>query len=100
MRWAATANPRQLAWVIAFVSSILSAIRPDPKERVPPFAWWTLVYMLGCIVGVSVTVASDSERTYHVAVRTITTPPYRLPTDDCSRLSASPPLESCSPRPP
>lgn len=58
----------QLAWVIAFVSSILSAVRPDPKERVPPFAWWTLVYMLFSIVGVSVTVASDSERTYHVAV--------------------------------
>jgi SHO1 osmosensor len=26
------------------------------------------VYMLFCIIGVTVTVASDSERTYHVAV--------------------------------
>lgn len=65
-----TTNTPQLAWVIAFISSILSAVRPtnDPKERVPPFAWWTLVYMLFNIVGVAVTVASDSERTYHVAV--------------------------------
>jgi SHO1 osmosensor len=34
----------------------------------PNFAWWTLVFMFFCIVGVTVTVASDSERTYHVAV--------------------------------
>ncbi|KAK3215468.1 hypothetical protein GRF29_8g89229 [Pseudopithomyces chartarum] len=64
----ATTSIGLLAWVIAFVSSILSALRPNPKERVPPFAWWTLVYMLFSIVGVSVTVASDSERTYHVAI--------------------------------
>ncbi|KAJ4351931.1 Transmembrane osmosensor [Didymosphaeria variabile] len=64
----ATISIGSLAWIIAFVSSILSAVRPDPKERVPPFAWWTLVYMLFSIVGVAVTVASDSERTYHVAI--------------------------------
>lgn len=54
----------QLAWIIAFVSSIISAIRGG----FPNFAWWTLVFMLFCIVGVTVTVASDAERTYHVAV--------------------------------
>lgn len=54
----------QLAWIIAFVSSIISAIHGG----FPNFAWWTLVFMLFCIVGVTVTVASDSERTYHVAV--------------------------------
>ncbi|KAF2680518.1 high osmolarity signaling protein sho1 [Lentithecium fluviatile CBS 122367] len=53
-----------LAWIIAFVSSIISAIRGG----FPNFAWWTLVFMLFCIVGVTVTVASDAERTYHVAI--------------------------------
>ncbi|KAF2251411.1 high osmolarity signaling protein sho1 [Trematosphaeria pertusa] len=53
-----------LAWIIAFVSSIISAVRGG----FPNFAWWTLVFMLFCIVGVTVTVASDSERTYHVAI--------------------------------
>lgn len=53
-----------LAWIIAFVSSIISAIRGG----FPNFAWWTLVFMLFSIVGVTVTVASDAERTYHVAI--------------------------------
>lgn len=34
----------------------------------PNFAWWTLVYMLGCIIGVFVTTATDSVQTYHVAM--------------------------------
>lgn len=53
-----------LAWIIAFVSSIISAIHGG----FPNFAWWALVFMFFCIVGVTVTVASDSERTYHVAI--------------------------------
>ncbi|KAF2656436.1 hypothetical protein K491DRAFT_596865 [Lophiostoma macrostomum CBS 122681] len=53
-----------LAWIIAFISSIISAIHGG----YPNFAWWTIVYMLFCIIGVTVTVASDSERTYHVAI--------------------------------
>ena len=63
-----------LAWLIAFVSSIISALRGG----FPNFAWWTLVFMFFCILGVTVTVASDAERTYHVAVR--------------RRLACSPPL--------
>ncbi|KAF1838239.1 hypothetical protein BDW02DRAFT_489573 [Decorospora gaudefroyi] len=53
-----------LAWVIAFVSSIISAIHGG----FPNFAWWTLVFMFFCILGVTVTVASGAERTYHVAI--------------------------------
>ncbi|RYO17064.1 High osmolarity signaling protein [Alternaria arborescens] len=53
-----------LAWIIAFVSSIISAIHGG----FPNFAWWTLVFMFFCIAGVTVTVASDAERTYHVAI--------------------------------
>ncbi|KAF2728771.1 high osmolarity signaling protein sho1 [Polyplosphaeria fusca] len=60
----ATISIGVLAWIIAFVSSIISAIHGG----FPNFAWWTLVFMLFCIVGVTVTVASDSERTYHVAI--------------------------------
>ncbi|ORY17239.1 hypothetical protein BCR34DRAFT_474988 [Clohesyomyces aquaticus] len=60
----ATISIGVLAWIIAFVSSIISAIHGG----FPNFAWWTLVFMLFCIIGVTVTVASDSERTYHVAI--------------------------------
>ncbi|KAH8634217.1 hypothetical protein IG631_09617 [Alternaria alternata] len=56
--------PPGLAWIIAFVSSIISAIHGG----FPNFAWWTLVFMFFCIAGVTVTVASDAERTYHVAI--------------------------------
>jgi hypothetical protein len=58
----------QLAWIIAFVSSIISATSGLPDARFPNYAWWTLVFMFFCIIGVTVTVASEAERTYHVAV--------------------------------
>jgi len=59
-----------LAWIIAFVSSIIAAIevKDDSNVSFPNYSWWTLVYMFFCIIGVIVTVASDSERTYHVAI--------------------------------
>ncbi len=58
------ASIHQLAWLIAFVSSVIS----DVREGFPKFAWWALVYMFFCIVGVTVAVASDSVQAYHVAV--------------------------------
>lgn len=61
----ATISIGALAWLIAFASSIVSAVN---EREFPNFAWWTLVFMLFCISGVTVTVASDSERTYHVAI--------------------------------
>ncbi|KAL6705673.1 Transmembrane osmosensor [Coniothyrium glycines] len=60
----ATISSSILAWLIAFIGSIISAIRGG----FPNFAWWTLVFMFFCIVGITVTVASDVERTYHVAI--------------------------------
>ncbi|KAK3722968.1 Transmembrane osmosensor [Vermiconidia calcicola] len=51
-------------WIIAFVSSIIA----DIDEEFPNFAWWSLVYMLGCIIGVIVAVATNSVATYHVAM--------------------------------
>ena len=46
----------------------MSSILADISFEYPNFAWWSLVYMLGCIVGVFVTVATDSVQTYHVAI--------------------------------
>ena len=54
----------QLAWIIAFVSSILSKV----NDGFPDYSWWAIVYMFACIVGVLVVVASGAEQTYHVAV--------------------------------
>ena len=59
-----TKSSTQLAWLIAFVSSIIS----DVKGEFPNFAWWALVFMFCCIIGVTVTVAADAEETYNVAV--------------------------------
>lgn len=50
--------------MIAFISSIIA----DIKDTYPNFAWWALVYMFFVIVGILVTVASDAEHTYGVAV--------------------------------
>ena len=46
----------------------MSSIIADIGEEYPNFAWWSLVYMLGCIGLVFVTVATDSVHTYHVAI--------------------------------
>lgn len=54
----------QIAWLIAFVASVISKIH----GQFPNYSWWALVYMFFCIIGVLVTVASDSVFTYHVAV--------------------------------
>jgi SHO1 osmosensor len=90
-----SANNAQLAWIIAFVSSIISATQGS-DARFPNYAWWTIVFMFFCIIGVTVTVASEAERTYHVAVRGA----GAALTDalaDSDRLSASSALDSSSP---
>lgn len=51
-------------WLIAFVSSIIADVQGD----YPNYSWWTLAFMLMCIVAVFVTVATDSVHTYHVAL--------------------------------
>jgi SHO1 osmosensor len=63
----ATISIAILAWIIAFVGSIISATR-GPDVRFPNYSWWTLVFMFFCIIGVTVTVATATERTYHVAI--------------------------------
>ncbi|TID23569.1 high osmolarity signaling protein sho1 [Venturia nashicola] len=60
----ATTSIAILAWLIAFISSIIADVNGD----YPNFAWWAMVYTFFCILGVLVTVASDAEQTYNVAI--------------------------------
>ena len=50
--------------MIAFVSSIISVV----NNEYPNYAWWALAYTLVVIIGVFVTIASNSVATYHVAI--------------------------------
>lgn len=61
----ATISISILAWLIAFVSSVIADVT---EGTFPNFAWWGLVFMFFYICGVLVTVASDSVATYHVAI--------------------------------
>lgn len=56
---------QQLAWLITFIASIISAVR----GTFPNFAWWAIAYLFCVIMGVFVVVGSDATHTYHVAVR-------------------------------
>lgn len=60
----ATISISVLAWLIAFISSIVA----DVRAAFPNYAWWGIVYMLGCIAGVTVVFASDSADTYSIAI--------------------------------
>jgi len=60
----ATVSIAMLAWLIAFISSIVAQI----QSPFPNFSWWTVVYMLFCIIGVFVVIASNTIETYHVAI--------------------------------
>jgi len=63
----ATVSIAMLAWFIAFVGSIIAtAAHLDPAF--PNYSWFAIVYMLCCIVGVFVVIASDTIQTYHVAI--------------------------------
>ena len=54
----------QLGWLIAFVASIIA----DIQNPYPKYAWWTLAYMLCCIIGITVVFACDSANHYSLAV--------------------------------
>ncbi|OLN96443.1 High osmolarity signaling protein SHO1 [Colletotrichum chlorophyti] len=65
----ATVSISMLAWIIAFISSIIATTQVTGNTGpFPPFAWWTNVYMFFVIAGVFVVVASDTTQTYHVAL--------------------------------
>ncbi|KAL8952064.1 MAG: hypothetical protein Q9222_002016 [Ikaeria aurantiellina] len=54
----------QLAWLIAFVASLIADIR----GKFPHFAWWTIAYDLCIIFGITIVIAADAVQTYHVAI--------------------------------
>lgn len=54
----------QLGWLIAFVASIIA----DIQNPFPKYAWWSLAYMLCCIIGIIVVFACDSAGHYSIAV--------------------------------
>jgi hypothetical protein len=56
----------QLAWIISFIGSAIATAQKD--SRFPNYSWFTVAFMLCCIVGVFVVVASDTTQTYHVAI--------------------------------
>ncbi|MCJ1473918.1 Transmembrane osmosensor [Lambiella insularis] len=60
----ATISIAALAWLIAFIASIIS----DVRSSYPNFAWWAIAYMLCVIIGIVVVVASASHEAYHVAI--------------------------------
>lgn len=63
----------QLAWLIAFIASIIA----DINNPYPKYAWWTIVYMLCAIIGITITFAADATSHYAIAVR----PPERTQID-------------------
>lgn len=63
----ANRNDQQLAWLIAFISSIIATAEHTP-ERFPNYSWFAVIYMLFVIIGVFVLIVTDTTETYHVAI--------------------------------
>lgn len=63
-----------LAWLIAFVSSIIADLQTD----YPNIDWWANCYMFCVIVGIVITFATDTCNVYGVAVCSLLIP-SRLP---------------------
>lgn len=62
----ATISIAMLAWLISFIGSAISTA--DKGSKFPNYSWFTVAFMLCCIIGVFVVVASDTTQTYHVAI--------------------------------
>ncbi|KUJ09864.1 putative high osmolarity signaling protein Sho1 [Mollisia scopiformis] len=61
----ATVSIAMLAWFIAFVGSIIATAQ---HTDFPNYSWFAIAYMMCCIIGVFVVIASDTTQTYHVAI--------------------------------
>ena len=53
-----------MAWIITLVAQVIT----DVRGSFPNYAWLTPVWMLACIIGVFIVIASNTVQTYHVAV--------------------------------
>jgi len=54
-----------IGWIIAFAASLAANVS---SNLFPHFAWWAIVYELGCIIGVIVVVGYDTIDAYRVAL--------------------------------
>ncbi|GAM84235.1 hypothetical protein ANO11243_022290 [Dothideomycetidae sp. 11243] len=61
----ASISVAMIAWIIAFVASIVSV---NKTHAYPNFSWWTLAFSFMTIIGITITVASDSVHVYQVAI--------------------------------
>ncbi|CAN8100513.1 unnamed protein product [Discula destructiva] len=62
----ATLSISALAWLIAFVASVVAQIQTG--SQFPTYTWWTVVYYFFVVIGLFVVIASDTAQTYHVAM--------------------------------
>lgn len=76
----------QLAWLIALVASIISAI----DTVYPNYSWWCIAYSACCILGVTLMIAADSVFTYHVAATAFLANGLFLSTSSVNALVYSP----------
>ncbi|KIV85152.1 hypothetical protein PV11_00884 [Exophiala sideris] len=60
----ATISISLLAWLIAFISSIIA----NTQDAFPKYAWWAVAYMLCCILGVTFVFATNSTNSYNIAI--------------------------------
>ncbi|KAF4124426.1 hypothetical protein GMORB2_5092 [Geosmithia morbida] len=64
----ATISISALAWIIAFIGFIVSAVEAEDDPGFNNFPWWSVIYSLLLNIFVFVIVASDTIHTYHVAL--------------------------------
>ncbi|KAI9929943.1 Transmembrane osmosensor [Aspergillus wentii] len=60
----ATISISILAWIIAFIASIIS----DINTKYPNYAWWAIAYMFCVISGITTVIGSDTGLVYGVAI--------------------------------
>ncbi|GES65839.1 high osmolarity signaling protein Sho1 [Aspergillus terreus] len=60
----ATVSISILAWIIAFISSIVAGI----KTSYPTYSWWAVAYMFCCNIGLTIVFGTDTGAVYSVAI--------------------------------
>ncbi|KAJ5146056.1 uncharacterized protein N7515_000620 [Penicillium bovifimosum] len=61
----ATVSISILAWLIAFISSIIAGVQ---ETKYPNYSWWAISYMFCVVVGLTATFGTDTGHVYGVAI--------------------------------